>query len=63
MGRGVGSGRVIYVIRIGKMNLRENLGLFRDDGLGVSNAPPRQIEAIKKIIFEVFRKHDLDNWT
>ena len=36
------------------------MGLFRDDGLGVSNAPPRQIEAIKKQICEVFRKHGLD---
>ena len=43
-----------------KMNLGANLGLFRDDGLGVSNAPPRQIEAIKKQICEVFRKHGLD---
>ena len=42
------------------MNLRANLGFFRDDGLRVGNAPPRQIEATKKIICEVFRKHGLD---
>ena len=37
-----------------KRNLRAELGLFRDDGLGVSNGRPREIEATKKIICEVF---------
>ena len=32
-------------------------GLFRDDGLAVSDATPRQLEQIKKKICEIFRKN------
>ena len=34
-------------------------GLYRDDGLGVSSATPRQLEQIKKKICEVYRRHGL----
>ena len=36
-----------------------NLGLYRDDGLGVSSSTPRQIENSKKKICELFKKHGL----
>ena len=42
-----------------KLNLNVNLGLYRDDGLGVSNSTPRQIENCKKKICEVLKKHGL----
>ena len=35
------------------------VGLYRDDGLGVTNKPPREIEKIKKEICKIFNKHDL----
>ena len=43
-----------------KQNLKANLGVFRDDGLGISSATPRQIEAIKKKICQTYRKHGLE---
>ena len=42
-----------------KLKLNAETGKFRDDGLGVSSATPRQIEQIKKKICEVYRKHGL----
>ena len=42
-----------------KLKLNANLGIYRDDGLGVSNSTPRQIDQIKKKICEVYRKHGL----
>ena len=44
---------------IEKLELNANLGKFRDDGLGVSSATPRQREQIKKKICEVYSKHGL----
>ena len=34
-------------------------GLYRDDGLGISNASPRQTELIKKDLCDIFRNYDL----
>ena len=45
---------------IEKLKLNANLGIFRDDGLGVSSATPRQREQMKKKICEVYRKHGLE---
>ena len=42
-----------------KLRLNINVGLYRDDGLCVSNSSPRQIENFKKKICEAFRKHGL----
>ena len=36
-----------------------NFGLYRDDGLGVTTAPPRQVELIKKDLCAIFSKHGL----
>ena len=35
------------------------IGLYRDDGLAVSHATPRQIELMKKKICQVFQKNGL----
>ena len=40
-------------------NLNIDVGLYRDDGLGVSSASPRQLENIKKKICAIFQKHKL----
>ena len=40
-------------------NLNIDVGLYRDDGLGASDAPPRQLEIIKKKICAIFKKHEL----
>jgi hypothetical protein len=37
----------------------KNFGLYRDDGLGVSDAKPREIENIKKDLCSIFSKHGL----
>ena len=42
-----------------KEKLAAELGKFRDDGLGASDARPRQVEKIKKKICEVYNKHGL----
>ena len=36
-------------------HLKINVGLYRDDGLGVSNLPPKQLESIKKKICAIFK--------
>ena len=36
-----------------------NFGLYRDDGLGISNASPRQVEMIKKDLCKIFNKYGL----
>ena len=36
-----------------------NFGLYRDDGLGITNAPPRQVELIKKDQCIIFSEHGL----
>ena len=43
-----------------EQNLNAEFGLFKDDGLSVSGASPKEVEAIKKKICETFRKHSLD---
>ena len=36
-----------------------NFGLYRDDGLGISNASPRQVEIMKKDLCKIFNKYGL----
>ena len=36
-----------------------NFGLYRDDGLGITNATPRQVELIKKDLCTIFSEHGL----
>ena len=43
-----------------KLKINVNLGLYRDDGLGISNSTPRQIENFKKKICTVFKNHGLN---
>ena len=40
-------------------NLGINLGLYRDDGLGVCHKRPQQIENIKKKLCQIFREMGL----
>ena len=40
-------------------NLDVNIGLYRDDGLAISNAAPRDTEKIKKEICRVFNQNGL----
>ena len=42
-----------------KAKLNMNAGIFRDDGLGVSSATPREVERIKKSICGGYKKHGL----
>ena len=37
-----------------------NVGIYRDDGLGVSDLSPRGVERIKKQMSAIFRKHSLE---
>ena len=37
-----------------------NVGIYRDDGLGVSDLTPRGVERIKKQMSAIFRKHSLE---
>ena len=39
--------------------LKIQAGLYRDDGLSVSNATPRQLEGIKKQICNIFKDEGL----
>ena len=43
-----------------KENLNANLGLYRDDGLGITMGTPQQNENIKKAICKFFRNHGLE---
>ena len=36
-----------------------NFGLYRDDGFGITNATPRQVELIKKDLCTIFSEHGL----
>ena len=38
--------------------LKIQVGLYRDDGLSVSNATPKQLEGIQKIIVKFSKKRD-----
>ena len=34
-----------------------DVGLYRDDGLGVCKLPPRQAELVKKKLCRIFKEH------
>ena len=40
-------------------NLGLNIGLYRDDGLGVCQKRPQQVESIKKSLCQIFRENGL----
>ena len=40
-------------------NLNLNIGLYRDDGLAVSNQNPRELDKIKDQICKVFKENEL----
>ena len=42
-----------------KAKYGNNFGLYRDDGLGVTNATPRQVEMIKKDLCSIFSEYGL----
>ena len=44
--------------QLSKLDL--DVGLYRDDGLGVTCATPRQVEAMKKKICAIFRQNNLE---
>ena len=49
----------LYILcELAKLNI--DVGLYRDDGLAVTSATPRQVENLKKKISEVFRKNKLE---
>ena len=43
-----------------KKDIEINLGIYRDDALGVVDLPPQGVERVKKKISAIFRKHDLE---
>ena len=40
-------------------DLNANIGLYRDDGLAITNAPPRETENIRKEICRIFNNNGL----
>lgn len=48
-----------YLLHIIKQKHGYNFGLYRDDGLGVTQESPRQTEKIKKDLCSIFAKHGL----
>ena len=48
-----------YLLHSIKEKYGYNFGLYRDDGLGVTQASPRQAEQIKKDLCNIFGKHGL----
>ena len=52
---------VLFILsELEKLKLNASLGMFKDDGLGLSRSSPRQTEAMKKKICETFRKYGLE---
>ena len=50
----------LYLLsQLSKLIPNQFIGLYRDDGLAVSNARPRQIELLKKKICKVFADNNL----
>ena len=50
---------LFLLAQLQKENLNANFGMYKDDGLAVSKARPRQIEKIKQKICEVYSKWGL----
>ena len=50
---------LFLLAELNKLRLNATFGSYKDDGLGVSTASPRQIENIKKKICELYKKHGL----
>ena len=48
-----------FLLRNIKEKYGNNFGLYRDDGLGISNASPRQVQMIKKDLCKIFNKYGL----
>ena len=46
----------LYILsKLKQLKVKAEFGLFKDDGLGISKATPRETEKIKKQICEVFK--------
>ena len=48
-----------YILSIIKAKHGDNIGLYRDDGLGAFRATPQQVERIKKSLCKIFRDNGL----
>ena len=48
-----------YMLSLLPSELRDNIGLYRDDGLAISTACPRKTEKLKKLICSTFKQHKL----
>ena len=48
-----------FMLSLLQSELGNNIGLYCDDGLGVFNKPPREIENTKKEICRIFYEHGL----
>ena len=48
-----------YMLSLLPSELRDNIGLYRDDGLATSTACPRETEKLKKLICSTFKQHNL----
>ena len=49
----------LYMLSLLSPSLKDKVGLYRDDGLIVSNATPKQIEKMKKEITRIFKSQEL----
>ena len=53
------SSLVQFLLHKIKEKYGNNFGLYRDDGLGITSAPPHQVELIKKDLCSIFSEHGL----
>ena len=49
----------LYILSLIAPKLKEEVGLYRDDGIAVCKATPREIEKIKQEVSNVFKSHGL----
>ena len=50
---------VVYMLSLLQPICGTTIGLYRDDGLGISKATPQETEHIKKHIYKIFKANDL----
>lgn len=50
---------VCYMLSLLNNKYGNHFGLYRDDGLGLFNEPPKKVEKIKQDITKIFNKHGL----
>ena len=49
----------IYMLSLIASKFKDEVGLYRDDGLAVCKATPKEIEKTKKEVSKVFKSNDL----